>query len=78
MWLLQNLFHVELLHQEPLARISAIEKLALIALEEDSALAEWPLKMDTFIPVKFRASIINLEIAELDFSTYGWIQLKSN
>ena len=57
--------------QESLARISAIERPALLALEEDAALVEWLLKMDTSIPANFRASLIHLERVELDTSSYG-------
>ena len=51
--------------QEPLARISSKEKIAVLALEEDSTLAEWHLKMETFILANFRASFIHLETIEL-------------
>ena len=58
-------YKMSAMDQEPLARISSKEKTAVLALEEDSTLAEWHLKMETFILANFRASFIHLETIEL-------------
>ena len=48
-----------------------LERPALLALEEETVLVEWPLKIDTSVTVNFRASLIHLGAVELDTSTYG-------